>query len=158
MSLTPRRQIANFIRRFPFLMAAAHYAFRIVRWKYSLGVVGIVWNDQHEVLLVEHVFHPRLPWGLPGGWVDFNEEPATAVIRELREELQVVVDEVRIVMIRKTQYHHLDIAFECRTASPVGRLSRELLGCRWFHLNDLPRMHKFHYDAIMLSSQTRGAQ
>ena len=43
---------------------------------------------QGQVLLVEHVFHPYAPWGLPGGWIDRNESPSqTAVIRELQEEL-----------------------------------------------------------------------
>ena len=53
----------------------------------SLGVLaGIVRNDQ--VLLVRRSYRERR-WQLPGGFVEPAESPASALLRELREELAV---------------------------------------------------------------------
>lgn len=151
MSLASLRyRFAHVIRKLPFLLVIPYHVYRFFQPKFSTGVVGIVW-DGERVLLVEHVFHPRLPWGLPGGWVGFNESPAQATIRELHEELGLVVEKVRLVMLEKTQYHHLDIAYLCDVSNTVQHYSNELLGYRWFRLEELPHMHKFHYDAIVAS-------
>ena len=86
-----RQQLAQIIRRFPTLMLIPYHAYRFIQPKYSVGVIGVVMNSDGKILLVEHVFHPRLPWGLPGGWINFNEDPAEAVERELSEELALDV-------------------------------------------------------------------
>ncbi|MEL6403448.1 MAG: NUDIX hydrolase [Chloroflexota bacterium] len=143
-----RERFASFIRRFPKVMLLPYYAYRFFQPKYSVGVVGVVLNARDEVLLVEHVFHPRVPWGLPGGWIGANEDPAETVVRELKEELNLTVYVERLVLMGRTQYHHLDIAYLCRTDDSVGALSYELLGHRWVKEQDLPRMNPFHRQAI----------
>lgn len=143
-----RQQVAQIIRRIPILMLIPYYIYRFFQPKYSVGVVGVVVNDRDEILLVEHVFHPRLPWGLPGGWINFNEDPADAVVRELSEELNLTVSIARILILERTQYHHLNVAYLCRAQNDVGNLSYELLRYDWFTFDKLPRLHPFHYQAI----------
>jgi 8-oxo-dGTP pyrophosphatase MutT (NUDIX family) len=101
-----------------------------------------------EVLLVEHVFHPVHPWGLPGGWVDHNENPAQTVQRELREELELDVQVGPLLHFEVTFGSHLDFAYRCETTDEVGQLSGELLSFRWVAPDNLPPMHDFHYHAI----------
>ena len=48
---------------------------------------AIVRDDEGRILLCELVY--KRFWDLPGGVVDPHESPATAVVRELREELDV---------------------------------------------------------------------
>ncbi|MCS6834736.1 MAG: NUDIX hydrolase [Anaerolineae bacterium] len=146
-----QRQFRRFIKRFPWLIRGAYYVYRRFQRRYSVGVVGVLWNERGEVLLVEHVFHPQIPWGLPGGWIGADEDPSYAVCRELKEELGLDVEVIRVVLVDKTHPWHLDMAFDCRTASPVSNLSYELTDYRWTKPQELPRLHKFHYDAIMLS-------
>ncbi|MBZ0287924.1 MAG: NUDIX hydrolase, partial [Anaerolineae bacterium] len=81
------RGVAMTIRRAPWLAITARALWRIRQARFSAGVVGVVFNDAGDVLLVEHVFHPYTPWGLPGGWVDHREDPARTLEREMREEL-----------------------------------------------------------------------
>jgi len=69
MPASLRQQVAFVVRRVPLLIKVVYYAYRFFQPKFTIGVVGLVFNAQHEILLVEHVFHPKLPWGLPGGWV-----------------------------------------------------------------------------------------
>ncbi len=136
------------ISRVPGLITLSFPVYRFFRPKYSMGVVGVLFNEAGEVLLVEHVFHPRIPWGLPGGWVDNNEDPQTAVLRELREELSIQAHTLAIIVAEKTIYNHLDLAYLCQTVDAVGVLSYELLAYRWFPLHQLPPLVRFHTEAI----------
>ncbi len=44
-------------------------------------------EDQGRMLLVRRAFNPqRGKWALPAGYVDYGEDPAAAVIREVKEE------------------------------------------------------------------------
>jgi 8-oxo-dGTP diphosphatase len=143
-----RQQLASFIRRFPTLMLIPYYSYRFFQPKYSVGVVGVVLDSESRVLLVEHLFHPRLPWGLPGGWINTNEDPAQAAVREISEELELEVEANLLLVMKRTQFNHLDIAFLCRANGDIGQLSYELLGYKWFSFEELPTLHPFHYQAI----------
>ncbi len=142
------RRLAGFLRRYPWVVGSARGVFRLTRPKYSVGVVGVVFNDENRVLLVEHVFHPYVPWGLPGGWVERNEHPAIGVLRELREELSLNVTVGPIVAVDYSGNAHLDLAYLCANSGPVGKLSYELLQYDWFDPDDLPHTHTFHRTAI----------
>lgn len=143
-----RQQLANFIRKNPFLMQIAYQSYKLIQGKYSVGVVGVVLNDKQEVLLVEHVFHPRLPWGLPGGWIGRNEAPEVTAQRELQEELGLNVEIDKLLITELTQYQHLDFAYLCTAKSEITVLSYELLQYAWFSRDNLPPLHSFHYQAI----------
>jgi len=60
---------------------------RMTRGK-TLGVRGLVLEENRRVLLVEHTYLEG--WWLPGGGVDALEMAGDAVSRELREEAGVV--------------------------------------------------------------------
>ncbi|MFO7320145.1 MAG: NUDIX hydrolase [Chloroflexota bacterium] len=120
----------------------------MTRPRFSMGVVGVVLDDRNRVLLVEHVFHPYLPWGLPGGWVERHEDPVSALRRELDEELGMTVEIGPILAVQNEHGSHVDLAYLCRPTSPVNRLSFELLDHDWFDAGQLPRTHAFHRLAI----------
>jgi len=108
-----------------------------------------MFNASGEVLLVEHVFHPHAPWGLPGGWVDRRESPENALCREMKEELALEVEVGPVLLVELDFNNHLDLAYLCRMNGEIGLLSEELLDYGWFSPASLPRLHKFHYRAIM---------
>jgi ADP-ribose pyrophosphatase YjhB (NUDIX family) len=141
--------VAAFVRKAPWTIAVGRVFWRIRQPKFSAGVVGVVFDQQGRVLLVEHVFHPYAPWGLPGGWVDRNENPAQTVERELLEELELVVRVGPVLMVEVDSGNHLDFAYLCSLVGQVGNLSSELLNYGWYDVANLPRLHNFHYRAIM---------
>lgn len=143
-----RRNLASLIRRIPALMLILYFLYRFIQPKYSVGVVGVVVNNNREVLLVEHVFHPRHAWGLPGGWIGYNENPARTIERELQEELGLDVRIEHLLLTTRTEKNHLDIAYLCVPNGGIGKLSYELLGYSWYHRHDLPILHPFHQQAI----------
>ena len=58
---------------------------------------GLIRNKAKEILLCELTY--KQEWDLPGGVVDPLESPAHAVIREIREEMQVEVEPGSLVAV-----------------------------------------------------------
>ena len=123
---------------------------RLVIPKRRIGASIAVFNEAGEVLLLKHAFHGRHPWALPGGWVNRNEDPAVAVIRELREETGLSAELDRPIHITtSTLFNNIDVFY--RGFRPRGdiRMSFEIVDSGWFDPQELPdgMMTKTH-DAI----------
>ncbi|MDI9634502.1 NUDIX hydrolase [Geitlerinema splendidum] len=154
MSLKHKQTVAALIRKVPALFSIAQTGYRLTRPRFSAGVVGVVINQAGQILIVEHVFHPRTAWGLPGGWVEWNELPSDTLLREMREELALEVEVGPIVALKRGIMMHLDFAYLCRPLGAVGRLSSELLDYRWEAIDSLPRLHPFHRYAVDCAFKT----
>ncbi len=85
----------------------------------SASTAAIITNSKGEVLLTTRAFEPakgRLD--LPGGFVDMNETAEEALIRELKEELDIDVKEMEYLFSLPNEYdfsgvivHTLDLFF-----------------------------------------------
>lgn len=137
------------LRQYPWLGYWGQRVWRLRQPRFTAGAVGVVLNDAGNILLLEHIFHPIHPWGLPGGWVDRNEAPDEAVVRELREEtgLQVKV-EIPVLVELGSLPGHLDIAYLCRLEGGEIRLSNEILSHSWCAPDELPVLSSFHRRTI----------
>lgn len=151
------RQVANFLQKFPWIAHTAIRIWQLGRPRFTAGVMGIVINDANEILLVEHVFHPTQPWGLPGGWVDRKESFEHCVKRELLEELELNVSIEQLLDIHNSPFnpHHIDIFYLCTPNNDVGKLSNELLNYRWSAFNDLPTIRHTQLNAIKKALQSK---
>ncbi|MBN2304824.1 MAG: NUDIX hydrolase, partial [Anaerolineae bacterium] len=121
--------------------------------RFTMGVVGVLPDAAGErLLLVEHLFHPYKPWGLPGGWLNRGEGPAEAVVREFREETGLRVRAVRPLLI-KSEWglrRHMNAVYLCALdgENQSVRLNGELLDYRWTTPDDLPPLANFHRAGI----------
>jgi ADP-ribose pyrophosphatase YjhB (NUDIX family) len=141
-------RLARAFRRFPQIGFLFTMTYRLTQPRLTAGVAGVLLDDQNRVLLLEHVFHARLPWGLPGGWLGRKEEPALAIAREFREETGLTVDVVRpIMVVQDRQWRaHLDISYLLRAEHPIPplELSYEIVDYGWFKLDELPPVNRYN--------------
>ena len=68
--------------------------------KKRMGAGALFLNEQGQLLLVNPTYKPQ--WEIPGGIVEENESPRTACIREVKEELGIVLVEPRLLCVDYT--------------------------------------------------------
>ncbi len=153
-----RRWTARVLKWVPGSGMLLHWSVRLFQPRFNMGAVGVLLDEQGErVLVVEHVFHPGHPWGLPGGWINRGEDPDQTVVREMWEEVGLRVRAVRPLLISRAQHRGLmDVVYLCALdgEGQQVRLSRELLDYRWLRADELeqgPRLMAFHRAAIRLA-------
>ncbi len=114
--------------------------------------------DARGMLLAHWHDGPRAAWTLPGGGLEAGEDPADAVVREVREEtgFDVVVDELlgihsRVIPARQRiapgaagPLHTLRIVYRARVVD--GELRDEVGGATdraaWFALDAVEDLHR----------------
>lgn len=82
-------------------------------------------------------------WGSMGGNVEFGETPEAAAIREAKEELGIVVGNLRFMScsdVRKEGKHYIDISFvgEIISGEPTIMEPDKIAEIGWFPLDNLP--------------------
>ena len=139
------------------LMYLGIYAF-VPRHRVGVSVVPI--DRQGRVLLLHHVFHPHVPWGLPGGWLNRNEKPEQCAVRELKEEtgLDACIGPV-VHLMREDMPPHVNVAYVGYVEPAPLTLSAEILEARWFRPDALPApLFQFTRDSIAAALRRRAAE
>ena len=98
-------------------------------------------DDQGRVLLVRHSYGPPV-WALPGGGMHRDEDPQTAALRELREELACGLAEPIHLGMQSNEFlgstNHVQVFTGILVGEPTPDM-REVVECRFFALDDLPQ-------------------
>lgn len=144
-----RRRFARMLQRQPGVIKALYPFYQMTRARFSMGVAGVVFDAQGRLLLAEHVYHPLIPWGIPGGSVNTGEDPAAALAREFFEELAMRVQVMEPLLVEQTHFRHVDVAFMCQSDNVPSVSSAELLDAQWFTRDALPQLTNFQYRAVM---------
>lgn len=104
-------------------------------YRFPVSVKGVVIRDSRVILLRNE----RDEWELPGGKLEFGEDPETSVRREIFEELSLAVQPARILdswvyeITRTVQV--LILTYGCIELSrEAAQLSHEHKELRWFDL------------------------
>lgn len=111
----------------------------------SACTIVVIGDEQDRVLLARRGHEPRHGfWDVPGGFINAGETAETCARREMREELGVELDDLRILGTFTSVYGDtgrdtLAIGFTATLAPGTEiALSDENLEARWFALEDLP--------------------
>lgn len=110
---------------------------RATQHKFTASVVGIISNEDGEVLLLDHLLRPASGWGLPGGFLEPFEQPADGLRRELREETGLELTDVKHFRTRVIR-RHVEILFTARATGDGAIGSREISEIRWFPIDAVP--------------------
>ena len=125
---------------------------------HSVGAMGIVEHDG-QVLLVRLAY--RKHWGLPGGLLKRNEQPAAAVVREVAEEVGLPIELVGVpTIVVDTRARRVDTIFRCRPAPGVDPASAaprssEIVEAAWWPADALPQLHAEATEAVRVSRLLR---
>lgn len=120
------------------------------------SVGAVIFDDRKRVLLQQA--RDDGMWYVPGGAVDPGEEPADAIVREMKEETGLDVEPVRIVGVYaspnitypngdKVQY--VGPVFLCKVVGGMLTVADdESLQLKYFAMNDLPDLRPDHRSRI----------
>jgi 8-oxo-dGTP diphosphatase len=108
------------------------------RFAVTAGVVII--DARGRVLLLKHRFRPGMGWGIPGGFLETGEQPAEALRRELREEVGLEVENLKLLTTRAFKKpRQVEIVFTARAVGDPDQLGFEIQKADWFSPDELPK-------------------
>jgi len=119
---------------------------RLRRWtvrvshpRFAVTAGAVVTDGRGRVLLLKHRFRPGSGWGMPGGFIEKNEQPEDALRRELREEVGLEIEHARLLAVRAfKEPKQIEIVFSCQAAGDTDQLSFEIQRIAWFRPDELP--------------------
>ena len=121
----------------------------------SAAVTALIFNENDELLFTRRAIEPAFgKLDLPGGFVDPGESLETAIVREVNEELNLVVDRVEFFSSFPNQYVYsgyvvntIDSVFKCTISDFSSITSRDDINAYEFH-----SVHHVNVDEIPFKS------
>jgi 8-oxo-dGTP diphosphatase len=115
------------------------WSMRATQARFTVTAGALIFNDSGQVLLLKHRFRAGTGWGIPGGFLEQGEQPEQALRRELREEIGLEVNDVKIFTARSFKRpRQVEILFSCRANAPVEPRTIEVEHAEWFSPQELP--------------------
>jgi 8-oxo-dGTP diphosphatase len=111
----------------------------------KVGVAAVIVRDNHLLLIRRKGAHGAGTWAVPGGHLEFGEDPAQCAIREVLEETGLVVSGPRCIALTNDVFpaeekHYITIwmKVECPSEFQVTPCNDEVAEWGWFIWNALP--------------------
>jgi ADP-ribose pyrophosphatase YjhB (NUDIX family) len=96
-------------------------------------------DEEDRIILMRRGFEPRRGhWSMPGGFVDLGETVERAAIREVREELDLVVELTGLVGVYSRADERTMVVVYSATTRGTPALTEEALEVRAFAPTDIP--------------------
>lgn len=115
------------------------WSMRATQARFTVTAAGIICNERREVLLLKHRFRPGSGWGIPGGFLEQGENADDALRREMREEIGLELDALRIFRARTfKRQSQIEIVFLAQAKGGTRPQSIEVERADWFSPDSLP--------------------
>lgn len=129
------------------------FLLRVVNEKFLIGVTGVIFNADQHVLLVKHSYR-RVPWSLPGGYLQAREHPKKGLEREILEETNFTVHVERILITKHDKdTPRIDMCYEGIFKKGTFKASDEVVDFGFFEKDKLPDLIDDQYKQIELGYQ-----
>jgi len=135
-----RRVLLRLWRDVPFPEWMRHLFLRILNPSVMVGAMALIEDELGRVLVVEHTYRRKVPWGMPGGWLKQAESPELGLIREVREETGLQIKVCGLLAADFWGANQLDLLYRCRVESGTYQPSDETGQHRWVLLPELPEL------------------
>jgi len=137
-----KRALAKLWRFINLPKASQLFIMRIVNDAFLVGVTGVIFNKNNEVLLVKHTYR-QTQWSLPGGYLKQGEHPKEGLIREVFEETNLKVTVEKIIKTSPDPTSaRLDISCYGEFVEGRFKASAEVSEYGFFSYEKLPRIGK----------------
>ena len=119
--------------------ALRRWTVRFSHPRFAVTAGAIITDARGRVLLLKHRFRPGSGWGLPGGFIEKGEQPEAALRRELREEIGLEVELLKLFTVRAFKRpKQVEIVFKGQTLGSTDELSFEIQEAEWFEPGEFP--------------------
>ncbi len=115
----------------------------------KVGADAAIFDSSERILLVQR--SDDHCWGLVSGWVDAGEDPATTIVREVREEvgLDATIEALVEVFGRQASSDHgphgtVGVVYLCSVAPGQPTISHEVLDAQYREIDSVTDWHKNH--------------
>jgi ADP-ribose pyrophosphatase YjhB (NUDIX family) len=120
--------------------ALRRWTVRFSHPRFAVTAGAIVTDSRGRVLLLKHRFRPGSGWGLPGGFIEHGEQPWEALRRELREEIGLEVEQLKLFTVRAFKRpKQVEIVFMAQALGNPEELSFEIQEAAWFLPGEFPK-------------------
>lgn len=127
---------------------------RLSQQKFTASVAVVVFDENLQVLLLDHVLRPQKGWGIPGGFMNSREQPVEAARREICEETGLNLKNIQLFRVR-TVSEHIEFLFRAEAVGTAEVKSLEINAVKWFDVKNLPgRMREFEINLINEMAKT----
>jgi ADP-ribose pyrophosphatase YjhB (NUDIX family) len=113
---------------------------RVLNPSFMVGAMALIQDEQGRILVLEHTYRRRVPWGLPGGWLKHAESPEKGLAREVLEETGLTVRVDALLAAEFWGDTQLDLLYRCTVESGSYQSSDETGLHRWAALAELPEL------------------
>ena len=119
--------------------ALRRWTVRFSHPRFAVTAAAIITDGRGRVLLLKHRFRPGSGWGLPGGFIEKGEQPDAALRRELREEIGLEVEQLKLFAVRAFKKpKQVEIVFMGQAIGNTDELNFEIQEAVWFLPGELP--------------------
>ena len=119
--------------------ALRRWTVRFSHPRFAVTAAAIVSDGRGRVLLLKHRFRPGSGWGLPGGFIEKGEQPDAALRRELREEIGLEVEQLKLFAVRAFKKpKQVEIVFMGQAIGSTDELNFEIQEAVWFLPGEFP--------------------
>jgi ADP-ribose pyrophosphatase YjhB (NUDIX family) len=119
--------------------ALRRWTVRLSHPRFAVTAGAIITDSRGRVLLLKHRFRPGSGWGLPGGFMEQGEQPEETLRRELREEIGLEVEDLKLFTTRAfKKAKQVEIVFRALAVGDTDQLSFEIQKASWFDPGEFP--------------------
>lgn len=120
-------------------------------------VDGIVLKNK-KILLVkrEHFLSEGGKWGVPGGYLNRNENLVQGLEREILEETGYKIGNIRLFTVldnpkrRNDEKQNVGFVFICDALEKIGEADKESTEQKWFDFDNLPSQDEIAFDHLQI--------